>query len=98
MKKIQMNENVKNRMIQEADQTCSVCMQRLQPGWLVVHHNNRNRLDNSPENARVVCTKCHRELTSAQYKAGEIKPWNVGLRYARPDKEIEPWRFGVDQT
>jgi len=40
--------------------TCELCRHTSQrKGWLTVHHRNGDRLDDSPENLRVLCRKCH---------------------------------------
>ena len=52
-----------------------------------VHHKDKDRENNNPENLQILCNPCHSRLhgkegNSGQFLKGNI-PWNKGLRRNR---------------
>jgi len=54
-----LNETYRKKLLKNANYICEYCNDRFYSG---IHHKNKNRKDNRPENLIVVCRICHRLL------------------------------------
>jgi len=69
-------KSISNRRRAEKDYTCEECKVRLrdQLKLLHVHHIDRDKLDNSPQNLRVLCVVCHSNCEGHEHLAETISP------------------------
>lgn len=65
----------------EKDYTCEECRVRLhdQLKLLHVHHIDRDKLDNSPQNLRVLCVVCHSSCEGHEHLSDTISPMERAL-------------------
>jgi 5-methylcytosine-specific restriction endonuclease McrA len=69
----------------QADWKCTECgaQMRDRPDLLHVHHLNRNRRDNRPQNLRVLCALCHANQAAHGHLLRAVAPEDVALLEAR---------------
>lgn len=75
---------------------CNRCGYDSEPGILRVHHRDRNRKNNDPENLEVLCPNCH-DLEHFLAKDGTYSPFN-GANKKMVDREgVEPFETAILQ-
>lgn len=67
---------ISDRTRENKDYTCEECKVRLhdQLKLLHVHHINRDKQDNSPQNLRVLCIICHANCEAHEHLANKVLP------------------------
>ena len=81
---------VADKVLFNADRSCCICRTKGKP--VQIHHIDKNRSDNKPDNLAVVCLDCHSEITGT---SGLGRSYTPGLvrKYKRAwEKQVQDSR------
>ena len=72
--RIAVPNQIKTQLFQRANHRCEnpSCMQTL---CLEIHHINKNRWDNDPENLIVLCPTCHALADNSSFRKAQVQNW-----------------------